>query len=38
MNILVSRHGDGSYVSSLEPELLSQPFTFLLETRPVSGA
>ncbi len=34
MNILVSRHGDGTYVSSLEPELLSQPFTFLLETRP----
>jgi GntR family transcriptional repressor for pyruvate dehydrogenase complex len=34
MNILVSRHGDGTYVSSLEPELLSQPFTFLLEARP----
>lgn len=34
MNILVSRHGDGTYVSSLDPELLSQPFTFLLETQP----
>jgi DNA-binding FadR family transcriptional regulator len=27
-------YGDGTYVSSLEPELLSQPFTFLLEARP----
>jgi GntR family transcriptional repressor for pyruvate dehydrogenase complex len=34
MNILVSRHGDGTYVSSLEPELLSQPFSFLLDTGP----
>ena len=34
MNILVSRHGDGTYVSSLEPELLSAPFTFALDTRP----
>ena len=35
MNVLVSRHGDGTYVSSLEPELLSQPFSFILATRPV---
>jgi GntR family transcriptional regulator, transcriptional repressor for pyruvate dehydrogenase complex len=34
MNILVSRHGDGTYVSSLEPALLSAPFTFALDTRP----
>jgi GntR family transcriptional repressor for pyruvate dehydrogenase complex len=34
MNILVSRHGDGTYVSSLEPETLSRPFAFVLETRP----
>jgi GntR family transcriptional regulator, transcriptional repressor for pyruvate dehydrogenase complex len=34
MNILSSRHGDGTYVSSLEPELLSRPFSFVLETRP----
>jgi GntR family transcriptional regulator, transcriptional repressor for pyruvate dehydrogenase complex len=34
MNILVSRHGDGTYVSSLEPEMLSQPFAFVLATRP----
>jgi GntR family transcriptional regulator, transcriptional repressor for pyruvate dehydrogenase complex len=34
MNVLVSRHGDGTYVSSLEPELLSQAFSFILETRP----
>jgi GntR family transcriptional regulator, transcriptional repressor for pyruvate dehydrogenase complex len=29
MNILVSRHGDGTYVTSLEPELLVEPFRFL---------
>jgi GntR family transcriptional repressor for pyruvate dehydrogenase complex len=34
MNILVSRHGDGTYVSSLEPELLSAPFTFALDAQP----
>ena len=34
MNILVPRHGDGTYVSSLEPELLSAPFTFALDTQP----
>ena len=31
MNILVARHGDGTYVSSLEPEVLSAPFTFALD-------
>ena len=30
MNILVSRHGDGTYVSSLDPELLAEPFHFAL--------
>jgi GntR family transcriptional repressor for pyruvate dehydrogenase complex len=30
MNILVSRHGDGTYVSSLEPELLAEPFQFII--------
>lgn len=30
MNILVSRHGDGTYVSSLEPELLAEPFRFMM--------
>ena len=34
MNILVSRHGDGTYVSSLEPALLSAPFTFALDAQP----
>lgn len=29
MNILVSRHGDGTYVS-LEPELLAEPFQFII--------
>jgi GntR family transcriptional regulator, transcriptional repressor for pyruvate dehydrogenase complex len=28
MNIIVSRHGDGTYVSSLDPELLGAPFQF----------
>jgi DNA-binding FadR family transcriptional regulator len=34
MNILVPRHGDGTYVSSLEPELLSAPFTFAVDAQP----
>jgi GntR family transcriptional regulator, transcriptional repressor for pyruvate dehydrogenase complex len=34
MNVLVSRHGDGTYVSSLEPDLLSAPMTFAFDTRP----
>ncbi len=29
MNVLVSRHGDGPYVTSLEPALLAEPFRFL---------
>ncbi|MBD0289650.1 MAG: FadR family transcriptional regulator [Thermoleophilia bacterium] len=29
MNVLVSRHGDGTYVTSLEPDLLAEPFRFL---------
>ncbi len=31
LNILESRHGDGTYVSSLEPELLSEPIDFVLQ-------
>lgn len=31
LNIIESRHGDGTYVSSLEPELLSEPIDFLLQ-------
>jgi DNA-binding FadR family transcriptional regulator len=38
MNILVPRHGDGTYVSSLEPELLSAPFAFALDTQPALQA
>src|SRR3954462_1835981 len=30
LNILESRHGEGTFVSSLEPELLSEPIDFLL--------
>jgi GntR family transcriptional regulator, transcriptional repressor for pyruvate dehydrogenase complex len=30
MNILVSRHGDGTYVSSLDPGLLAEPFQFMV--------
>jgi GntR family transcriptional repressor for pyruvate dehydrogenase complex len=30
MNILVSRHGDGTFVSSLDPELLAEPFQFMV--------
>ena len=30
MNILVSRHGAGTYVTSLSPELLAQPLEFFL--------
>ena len=30
MNILVSRHGDGTYVSSLEPDLLAEPFELMV--------
>jgi GntR family transcriptional repressor for pyruvate dehydrogenase complex len=31
LNILESRHGEGTFVSSLEPELLSEPIDFLLQ-------
>jgi len=31
LNILDSRHGEGTFVSSLEPELLSEPIDFLLQ-------
>ena len=31
LNILESRHGHGTFVSSLEPELLSEPIDFLLQ-------
>lgn len=30
MNILVARHGDGTYVTSLTPELLTEPLDFVL--------
>jgi len=30
MNILESRHGDGTFVTSLDPELLAEPMDFLL--------
>lgn len=31
LNVLESRHGDGTYVTSLEPELLAEPIDFLLQ-------
>lgn len=31
LNILESRQGDGTYVSSLEPELLAEPIDFVLQ-------
>ncbi len=31
LNILESRHGNGTYVSSLEPDLLSEPIDFVLQ-------
>ncbi len=31
LNILESRHGHGTYVTSLDPELLSEPVDFILE-------
>jgi GntR family transcriptional repressor for pyruvate dehydrogenase complex len=30
MNVLVSRHGDGTYVSSLEPDLLAEPLELMV--------
>ena len=32
LNILESRHGEGTFVSSLDPELLAEPIDFLLQT------
>jgi len=31
LNILESRHGEGTFVSSLDPELLAEPIDFLLQ-------
>jgi GntR family transcriptional repressor for pyruvate dehydrogenase complex len=31
LNILESRHGEGTFVSSLDPELLSEPIDFVLQ-------
>ncbi len=31
MNILESRHGEGTFVSSLEPDLLAEPIDFVLQ-------
>lgn len=31
LNILESRHGEGTFVSSLEPELLAEPIDFILQ-------
>jgi GntR family transcriptional repressor for pyruvate dehydrogenase complex len=31
LNILESRHGEGTFVSSLEPELLAEPIDFVLQ-------
>lgn len=36
LNILESRHGDGTYVSSLEPELLAEPIDFVLQVNKES--
>jgi GntR family transcriptional repressor for pyruvate dehydrogenase complex len=34
MNVLQSRHGDGTYVSSLDPATLMEPVSFLLSLDP----
>lgn len=34
MNILESVHGDGTFVTSLTPQLLSEPISFLLQVDP----
>lgn len=36
MNIIETRHGDRTYVSSLEPHLLAQPISFMLQVAPTS--
>jgi GntR family transcriptional repressor for pyruvate dehydrogenase complex len=38
MNILESHHGDGTFVTSLTPQLLSEPISFLLQVDPSNAA
>jgi GntR family transcriptional repressor for pyruvate dehydrogenase complex len=38
MNVLQSRHGDGTYVSSLDPATLMEPVSFLLSLDPSAVA
>lgn len=35
MNVLESRHGGGTYVTSLDPTLLARPITFLMRVDPL---
>lgn len=35
MNVLESRHGGGTYVTSLDPVLLAQPISFLMKVDPL---
>jgi GntR family transcriptional repressor for pyruvate dehydrogenase complex len=37
MNILESHHGDGTFVTGLTPQLLSEPISFLLQVDPSSA-
>jgi GntR family transcriptional regulator, transcriptional repressor for pyruvate dehydrogenase complex len=37
MNILESHHGDGTFVTSLTPQLLSEPISFLLQIDPATA-
>jgi GntR family transcriptional repressor for pyruvate dehydrogenase complex len=36
MNLVETRHGGGTYVTSLDPRLLAQPINFLLQVDPTS--
>ena len=36
MNVLEPRHGGGTYVTSLDPRLLAQPVSFLLQVDPAA--
>jgi GntR family transcriptional repressor for pyruvate dehydrogenase complex len=36
MNVLEPRHGGGTYVTSLDPRLLAQPVSFLLQVDPTA--
>jgi GntR family transcriptional regulator, transcriptional repressor for pyruvate dehydrogenase complex len=36
MNVLEPRHGGGTYVTSLDPRLLAQPVSFLLQIEPAA--